>query len=158
MKVLGLLVSLIALASCAHVAEKSDRDIASVNEPSSEVFERISAAATKAGYTGYDLTACFSKGGTHELVFGGVSSWNSALQILVSHDREGYSLSPTKRVTTDVQARTNEFIYKGDKLKLVRENPNFDNKGLVFYDAQMMKGDLKASTGLVCYDKNSGLE
>jgi len=154
MKFLGLLFLSVTLVSCAQVSDKANREISSVvNEPRPEVFDRIAKAATKAGFEGNDVTACLNKRGKNTLVFGGVSSWNSAMRLLVA-DADGY-LFPTKQVTTDSTTRIIEFIYKGDKLKLVLGNPASNT---TTFDAQLMKDANVLNDSLICFFRGSGLE
>lgn len=125
--------------------------------PGNSVFDAIASAAKQEGFWGYDVLVCKTKF-SGSLRLGGLTSWNSLLQILVLNEQS--ELVPAHRAAGEVDELDKAKNYKwgSESLKLVLSMPKANTKGLPDFEGFLQIGNKEIAEKLNCWIRRSGLE
>lgn len=123
--------------------------------PPAALFEKTSEQARKLGYFGYDVMVCLAK--NNQMLVGGVSFWNTPLQIFLVADNG--AVTATKRVSPPTETIQHRFIANGQPVALYLGTPTYKDGLEVYAGASLSVGtEENVPFPLTCYQQNSGLE
>lgn len=128
--------------------------------PKNEVFDQVAEQAEELGYFGYDVLACFSAD-NNQLVVGGVSFWNTTLQIYLV-DGNGKAVATKTHKANMPDSKPKSFVFDADgigvELFLSELEFRIRTRILKYKEASLQVGNSEVMQVLNCYFRNSGLE